>query len=179
MLQYHTFQCYIAGKPFVTRARTSPAPGPVSVTGLEGEHEVELLLNRQLVRTVLSSGYLVRWRGYTSAEDSDTWLLLDELALCPGKVAEYDAAAPRRRTARRIARSGCAGPVLVPAPPPPDAVQRHAASGGASTTAPRWAGFREPLACVGFWFAHQFVVCIIPDLETESSNHINKSYPLQ
>ena len=67
-------------KPIVTRAGTSPAPGPVSDrdTGQQGEHEVELLLNRQLVRGVLR--YLVRWRGYTSADD--TWLRLEELAHC-------------------------------------------------------------------------------------------------
>ena len=30
-----------------------------------------------------------------------------------------------------------------------------------------WAGVREPLACVGFWFAHEIVGHIIPDLEKE------------
>ena len=37
-------------KPFVTRAslRKSPVPWPVSETGQEGEHEVELLLKSQL-----------------------------------------------------------------------------------------------------------------------------------
>ena len=30
-----------------------------------------------------------------------------------------------------------------------------------------WAGVREPLACVGFWFAHEIVGYIIPDLEKE------------
>ena len=39
------------------------------------------------------------WRGHTSAEDS--WLLLEELAHCQEKVAEYDGVAPRRRAARR------------------------------------------------------------------------------
>ena len=82
-------------KALVTQAGTSPAPEPVSDTGQEGEHEVELLLNHQLVHGMLR--YLVRWRGYTSADD--TGLRLDELGHCPEKVAEYDAAAPRRRMA--------------------------------------------------------------------------------
>ena len=100
-------------KPFVTRAGTSPAPGLVSDTGHEGKHEAELLLNpRQLVRGVLR--YLVRCWGYTSADSDYTWLQLDELAHCPEKVAEYDAAAPRRHTARRIARG--TGPAPSPAP---------------------------------------------------------------
>ena len=36
--------------PFFARASTPPAPAPVSDAGQEGEHEVELLLNRRLVR---------------------------------------------------------------------------------------------------------------------------------
>ena len=81
-------------KPFFERAGVSPAPGQVSDAGQEGEHEVELLLNHRLVRCV--TRYLVR--GYTSTDDA--WLRLEELAHCP-KVAEYDAAASRRRAARR------------------------------------------------------------------------------
>ena len=66
-------------KPFFERAGASPAPGPVSDAGQEGEREAELLLNRRLVRGV--TRYLARWRGHTSADD--TWLRLEELAHCP------------------------------------------------------------------------------------------------
>jgi hypothetical protein len=44
--------------------------------------------------------YLVRWRGHTSADDE--WLRAEELAHCQDKVAEYDAAAPRRPGTRRV-----------------------------------------------------------------------------
>ena len=101
-------------KPFFERAGVSPAPGPASGAGQEGEHEVELLLNRRLVRGVLR--YLVLWRGNTSADD--TWLRLEELAHCPEKMAEYDAAASRRRAARR-ASSGARPAAPAPAAPAP------------------------------------------------------------
>ena len=72
---------------------------------------MELLLNWRLVRGV--TRYLVRWRGHTSADDA--WLRLEELAHCPEKVAEYDAAVST------AASRG--GPVLEldrrPHPPPP------------------------------------------------------------
>ncbi len=50
-------------KPLFARAGAVPAPGPVSDAGQEGEHGVELLLNRRTVRGV--TRYLVRWRGHT------------------------------------------------------------------------------------------------------------------
>ncbi len=48
----------------VERAGSPPAPGQVSDAGQEGEHEVELLLNRRTVRGVTRC--LVLWREHTS-----------------------------------------------------------------------------------------------------------------
>ena len=84
-------------EPKFPRHGAPTPPGPVSDPGQQGEHEVELLLNRRRVRGVLR--YLVRWRGHSSADDS--WLRVEDLSLCAEKVAEYDAAAPRPRAARR------------------------------------------------------------------------------
>ena len=104
-------------KPYFPRHGAPPPPGPVSDPGQEGEHEVELLLNRRHVRGVLR--YLVRWRGHSSADDS--WLRVEDLSHCAEKVAEYDAVAPRRRAARRgDVHAGVPAPVpgaaVAPAP---------------------------------------------------------------
>ena len=63
-------------------AAPAPAGGPVSDVEQEGEHEVELLLNRRLVRGV--TRYLVRWRGHTSV--GDEWLRAEDLTHCQEKV---------------------------------------------------------------------------------------------
>ncbi len=47
----------------------------MSDLGQQGEHEMELLLNRTEKRGV--TRYLVRWRSHTSADDE--WLLAEEL----------------------------------------------------------------------------------------------------
>jgi hypothetical protein len=102
-------------KPYFARAADLPPPGPSNDAGRDGEHKVELLLNRRTVRGV--TRYLVRWRGHASADDE--WLLLEELAHCPAKVAEYDAAAPRRRhAARRDTAAPAAASPVVPARAP-------------------------------------------------------------
>ena len=81
--------------------------------GQEGEHEVELLLNRQTVRG--TTRYLVLWRWHVSADDE--WLRLEELALCPEKVEEYGAASPRCSLARQPGPA--AWPAVPPMPPRP------------------------------------------------------------
>ena len=113
-------------KPFHSRAGAAPAPGPVSDAGQEGEHEVELLLNRREIHGV--TRYLVRWRGHSSADDE--WLRAEDLSHCQEKVAEYDAAAPRRRAAPRseIAAPPVDAPALAAAPLGPPAGFRLAAS---------------------------------------------------
>jgi hypothetical protein len=103
-------------KPYVERPADLPPPGPAADAGQEGEHEVELLINRDrwLVRGVIR--YPVRWRGHLSVDDE--WLRLEALAHCPEKVAEHDAAAPRRRHAQRrrdaAALDAASGPGVPP-----------------------------------------------------------------
>ena len=89
-------------KPYFARADEPPPPGPVSDAGQEGEHEVELLLNRRLFRGVTQ--YLVRWRGHASP--ADEWRRVEELDHCRDLVAEYDAIAPTRRAARATPYAG-------------------------------------------------------------------------
>jgi hypothetical protein len=119
-------------KPFFVRDGAPPPPGPVSDVGQVGEHEVELLLNRRVLRGV--TRYLVRWRGHTSADDE--WLRREELTHCPDKVAEYDAAAPRRRAARRGLAAAAAPEAAAPGPAPA-APAAPAAAGPAAAPARR------------------------------------------
>ena len=42
-----------------------------------------------------------------------------------------------------------------------------------------WALILEPLACVGFWFAHEVVGYTFPDLDKDRSNLINELYELE
>jgi hypothetical protein len=100
-------------KPFHSWAGAAPAPWPVSDAGQEGaEHEVELLLNQWEICCI--TRYLVQWRGHTSADDE--WLRAEDLPHCQETVAEYDAAATRRRAAPRP--EPAAPPVVAQAPAP-------------------------------------------------------------
>ena len=72
---------------------------------------MELQLNRRRGRGV--TRFLVRWRGHTPADDE--WL-----RHCRHKVAEYDAAGPRRRAGLRDAPTP---PAAAPPPPPSAAAQ--------------------------------------------------------
>ena len=109
-------------KPYYSRAGRPAPPRPVSDPGQAGEYVVEQLLNRKTLRG--RTYYLVRWQGHASADDS--WEPVEHLAHCPERVAEYEAAAPRRPKARRLASRGAPGavdpqppPDAVPPPPPP------------------------------------------------------------
>jgi len=106
-------------KPFYPRAGRPAPPGPVADPGQEGEHVVEQLLNRKTLRG--RTYYLVRWQGHASAEDS--WEPVEHLANCPERIAEYEAAAPRRPKARRAQQRTRDLPAQVspplPADPPP------------------------------------------------------------
>ena len=95
-------------KPYHPRAGRADPPGPVLDPGQEGEYVVEQLLNRKTLRG--RTYYLVRWQGHASATDS--WEPVEHLAHCPERVAEYEAAAPRRpKTLRSRLRAG-GGPYL-------------------------------------------------------------------
>ena len=96
-------------KPFFEREGADPAPGPVSDAGQEGEHEVELILNRRRFRGVTQ--YLVRWKGHASTDDE--WLREEELRHCPLKVAEYDASPHPRRATRRRDLGAAPAPISV------------------------------------------------------------------
>ena len=104
---------------------TPPALSPSLTRGQEGKHVVEQLLNRKTLsgRTY----YLVRWQGHSSADDS--WEPVEHLAHCPERVAEYEAAAPRRpkalQTLPKAAGSSSAGAALPAAAPPPPVAPPH------------------------------------------------------
>ena len=80
---------------------------------------VDQLLNRKTVRG--RTCYLVRWQGHASAADS--WEPAEHLANCQERVAEYEAAAPRRPKALRAHQRAGPAPLAQAAaplsPPPP------------------------------------------------------------
>ena len=83
---------------------------------------MEQLLNRKTVRG--RTYYLVRWQGHASAADS--WEPAEHLANCQPeeRVAEYEAAAPRRPKALRAYQHASTAPLAMaapPSPPPPSA----------------------------------------------------------
>ena len=102
-------------KPYFRRSDHPPSPGPVADPGQAGEYVVAQLLNRKVLRG--RTYYMVRWQGHASADDS--WEPVEHLTNCPERLAEYEAAAPRRPKARRTARSGGADPAAPPPPAPP------------------------------------------------------------
>ena len=103
-------------KPYHARPDKPDPPGPVADPGQAGEYVVEQLLNRKSIRG--RTYYLVRWQGHDSADDS--WEPEEHLAHCPERVAEYEAAAPRRPKARRAAAAKPPGSVdSGPGGPPP------------------------------------------------------------
>ena len=107
-------------KPFYPRADRRAPPGPVSDPGQEGEYVVAQLLNRKTIRGRMH--YLVRWQGHDSADDS--WEPVEHLTNCADRIAEYEAAAPRRQRAKRhlppqSSRAPSTPPPPGPASPPP------------------------------------------------------------
>jgi hypothetical protein len=117
-------------KPYHARPDGPAPPGPVLDPGQEGEYVVEQLLNRKTLRG--RTYYLVRWQGHASVDDS--WEPAEHLAHCPERVAEYEAAAPRRPSARRAAARGLppSGDPVPPGPPlaaPPEPTAPRAPAG--------------------------------------------------
>ena len=109
---------------------------------------MELQLNRRRGRGV--TRFLLRWRGHRPADDE--WLRQEELHHCRYKVAECDAAGPRRRAGLRDAPPP---PAAAPPPPPSAAAQPPLAAAQATpplaapplVVAP--AGFRLPTRLTG------------------------------
>ena len=75
---------------------------------------VEQLLNRRILHG--RTHYLVRWQGHDSTADS--WEPVEHLTNCPERIAEYEAAAPRRPRTLRKADRGGAGPAAEAVPGP-------------------------------------------------------------